>query len=198
MPNFTPAQSSALKAARAGNLDHLRELLDGQDVIKDSNKLVSALRENKLLAYNDHDRVLLEYLFMASAGVGHHEMLRYLLGLYPYPGPSIPDRVIENAINSGSTETVQVLLDLNPPIPLNVYGGKVGKPLDHALSLDRRQDAIRMTEFLLQHGADPNFDGGSITYAIVSSWPQLTKLLERYVYIVTGLIHWPRSLLIMF
>jgi hypothetical protein len=85
------------------------------------------------LGYDDHDRISLGYLFIAAAGIGHAEMLRYLLGLYPYPGPSIPVRAIHNAINSGSTETVQVLLDLDPPIALTVQGEKTGKPLDHAL-----------------------------------------------------------------
>jgi ankyrin repeat protein len=137
------------------------------------------------LGNDDHDRISLEYLFMAAAGIGHAEMLRYLLGLYPYPGPSIPYRVIHNAINSGSTETVQVLLDLDPPIVLNVHVKESGKPIHHALWLNRRQDALRMTEFLLEHGADPNMDESIMEQAILSSWPELVQLLVRYVNVIT-------------
>jgi ankyrin repeat protein len=192
-PDFTPAQNAALNVAQAGDFDRLKELLEGPDVIKDSNMLSSALREKRLLGNDNHDRISLEYLFMTAASIGHTEMLRYLLGLYPYPGPFIPDRVLRNAINSGSTEIVQVLLDLDPPVVLNHHLKKTAKPLDHALWLDRRQDTLRMTEFLLEHGADPNFGGSSkiygvlshMEYAILSSWPELVQLLVRYVYVVT-------------
>ena len=90
MPDLTPAQKAALKVARAGDFDRLKELLEGQDVIKDSNQLSSAIREKRLPRDDNHDRISLECLFMAAAGIGHAEMLRYLLGLYPYTGPSIP------------------------------------------------------------------------------------------------------------
>jgi hypothetical protein len=176
---LTSAQRSAIRVAATGNLDRLKELLNGRDVIKDSDKLITAIHEHRLVA-DDHDRISLDYLLMAAAR-GHVEMLRYLLGRYPYPGNAIPPEAVVNAVNSASTETLQVLLDLNPPVTLNVHITHTGKPLDHALSLDRRQDALKMTEFLLQHGTGPNIDCSPMESAILSSWPELVRLLERYV-----------------
>lgn len=180
MQQLTTAQKSALKVARAGDFERLKELLDGPDIIKDDDKLIAAIHEKKW-NYNDHDVISLNYLLAATAGGGHAEMLRYLLDRYPFTGPSIPHTAILNAVDSASTETVKVLLDLDPPINLNGHWNMTGKPLDHALWLDRRQDALRMTEFLLQHGADPNIDGTAIKYALTSSWPELVYILEKYV-----------------
>lgn len=190
---LTAAQKSAIRVAAKGNLDRLKELLDDSDVIKDNDKLVTAVREHRFLP-DDHDQISLEYLLIAAAR-GHVEMLRYLLGRYPYPGNAIPAQAVINAVDSASTETLQVLLDLNPPVTLNVHMTHTGKPLDHALCLDRRQDALKMTEFLLQHGTDPNIDRCPMESAILSSWPELVQLLERYVHMFTFLLSLRSNLL---
>lgn len=176
MHELTPAQKSAMKVARAGQLDRLKELLAGPSVVKDSEKLTAAIRENQWQDTYEHDRKSVRFLVMAAAGGGHPETLRYLLDRYPYPSAFITDEAIINAIQSASVETMQVLADFDPQIPKNcITRLHYGSPLENALWLDRRLDALRMTEFMFKHGADPSFDlsnGGPMAHAILSSWPE--------------------------
>lgn len=99
-----------------------------------------------------------------------------------YPNAFVTDEAIINAIQSASVETMQVLVDFDPQIPKNrITRLHYGSPLENALWLDRRLDTLRMTEFMLQHGADASFDlsdGGPMAHAILSPWPELVRLLE--------------------
>ncbi|KAF4306954.1 hypothetical protein GTA08_BOTSDO06010 [Botryosphaeria dothidea] len=179
----------AVEAAQKGDLDKIKELLDGDILIKNSKKLHDQLASG-ITNYGelDHDDYgALCRLLRASSDRGQADVLRHLLQRYPLPTMEGDGGwIVDNVITCGSVECLQILIDRDPNLPKLTFSGHINEALWGAISHWNRASALGMTELLLKHGAGPHTfrhinEMTPIERAIaLSEFPEMRTLLEQY------------------